>query len=496
MRKRGRTSHAIRRHFDVAGVHSCAGARVAAGARAPPPRARAPARVECGLLRFTPMHTHRLLLALAAATALGLAAAPAVSAREPHQAHKPSDKTKKPKQPRKTRAPRPPRATPTPRPTPSLENALLEPAGAAPLPGRGLVLAWAPDGATIAAGGHFKEKATGRRYDTRLVDVASRTLAAKSFDCHHWWVVALAWNDNPFVGEILFDGGGDHAVKVWDAGGPGSTRCQPGQLRAEDGGLANLEDINGWIMALDVSPDGRWLAGVSRDRTVRLWQLEPGPDQWKVVALWYRHDAKNLLSVRWSPDGTRLATGDRAGQVAEWSFDPARDLWDAATIEDFARQGWKNHPRWIKSRPEAVTRAPLWTDGGHKQVWNVRYAPDGSRVAAAGADGTLSVLASGSGAVVYRTAAVPATPLHGLDWHPDGGVIAAGGADGMIHVFDAEDGTLVDQLAGHEEKVVTAVAWSPDGGTLASTAGGPVLKLALNNSVEGPDDTVRFWVWR
>jgi hypothetical protein len=40
------------------------------------------------------------------------------------------------------------------------------------------------------------------------------------------------------------------------------------------------------------------------------------------------------------------------------------------------------------------------------------------------------------------------------------------------------------------------VAWSPDGETLASTAGGPLISQSLNQSVRGPDDTVRLWTWR
>jgi WD40 repeat protein len=458
--------------------------------------------VEQVLLRLVDMRTGGLvvlLVVLFCCSAL-VVAAPARPAADGgsrvEETQEPTPaRTKKPKKPRKPRRTRRPRQTPTPHATPRT-NTLLEPVGSAPLPGRGLALAWAPDGAALAAGGHFKEKATGQRYDTRLIDVAARALLPKSFDCHFWWVVAVTWRDNPFVGEVIIDGGGDHAVKVWDAHGSGSTTCRPGQLRAEDGGITALQDINGWIMDLDVSPDGRWLAGVSRDRTVRIWQLAPGPHQWRVVRLWYQPRAKNLLAVRWAPDGTRLATGDRAGQIAEWSFDATVDLWDEATIEAFARVGWKRHPAWFKAHAEVTTRAPLWTDDGHGQVWNVRYAPDGTRVAGVGTDGVLSVLAAGSGAVVYRTTGVDGTALHGLDWSPDGAVLAAGGADRRVHLFDATDGTLLDVLAGHAEKVVSAVAWSPDGRTLASTAGGPRLQYALNDSVAGPDDAVRFWVWR
>ena len=385
-----------------------------------------------------------------------------------------------------------PRQHPSVAPTPVVPaNVHFAPAGTIPLPGRGLALAWAPDGSAIAAGGHFKDPATGQRYDTRVLDIPSATLRPASFDCHYWWVVALAWEDNPFIGPVIADGAGDHSVKLWDADGPGGTTCKPGQFRAANGGVAAFYDINGWVTSLAFSPDGRFLAATSRDRTVRLWQIAPGPDQWKVVKLWYDAAAGNYLSVRWSPDGSRLLTGDRRGRISEWAFDPDHDLWDADTIAAFAKLGWKQHASFFGNNAAMLAPTPLWSDGGHKEVWNVRYAPDGTRVAAGGADG-LSVLESGTGKVVYRRA-MPA--LLGLDWSPDGAYIAAGAADRRIYVVRAGDGTMFDWLEGHGEKV-TAVAFSRDGGTLASTAGGPLLNFELNEVVHGPDDSVHLWRWR
>src|SRR6185503_5446243 len=178
-------------------------------------------------------------------------------------------------------------------------------------------------------GGHFREKETRLRYDTRIADVASGQLV-RSFACHWWWVVSTAWVNNPYVGEIIADGGGDHAVKIWDAN-------EPGQLLASDGGITMLPRIWGWTTALAFSPDGRFLAGANRDRTIRIWQVEPGPNQWKVVSAFFVEEGGNLLSVAWSADGRRIAAGDKAGRVLVWAFDPARDRWDDATVEEFAR---------------------------------------------------------------------------------------------------------------------------------------------------------------
>jgi WD40 repeat protein len=375
-------------------------------------------------------------------------------------------------------------------------NVHLAPAERIELPGRGLTLAWSPDGRGIAVGGHFREKDTKLRYDTRVVDVATASLS-KSFACHYYWVVATAWDQNPYVGDVIASGGGDHAVKLWRADGPGSTKCKnPGQFEEADGGLAMLGQVPGWTMALAFSPAGRHLVGVSRDRSVRVWQIAPGPAQWKVVAYWFDHLAGNFLAVDWAPDGKALVTGDRRqGRVAVWDFDPDLDAWDFDTSAEFARLSYGQQQSWAKKRPDVASRAPRWSEDGHGRVYGVRFSPDGTEVAASGTDGLLSVFDAASGRVIFRASAPDGTPLQGLDWSPDGLWLAAGGEDDAIYVFDAATGSLYDVLAGHRD-VVSAVAWSPDGSVLASTAGGPVLSEALHDVVDGPDTAVQLWRWR
>src|SRR5579871_2972809 len=172
-------------------------------------------------------------------------------------------------------------------------NVHFTPTGTIALPGRGLALAWSPAGDALATAGHFADSATHERYDTRVASVRSMT-AATSFDCHYWWTVSETWQENPYLGPVIADGGGDHSVKIWNAGSAGSTRCKAGQFSTNDGGVHAFYNINGWVTSLAFSPDGRYLAGASRDRTIRIWQIAPGPDQFQVVKLWYDRTAGNF----------------------------------------------------------------------------------------------------------------------------------------------------------------------------------------------------------
>jgi WD40 repeat protein len=386
-------------------------------------------------------------------------------------------------------------------------NVHFAPGGTIALPGRGLALTWSPAGDAIASGGHFSDSSAHERYDTRVASVRSMTLT-KSFDCHYWWTVSSAWQQNLYLGNIIADGGGDHSVKIWNATRAGSSRCKsPGQFSTSDGGVHALYNINGWVTSLAFSPDGRYLAGASRDRTIRIWQIAPGPNQYQVVKLWYDKSAGNFFSVRWSPDGTRLVTGDHSGRVAEWSFNPAHESWDQATITSFAKLSWSGQPQYFVTHAAQLAGTLLWSETTPKsQVWNARYSPDGTKIAAATSTGVLSVYAARTGAVIYRTHApggkgkkrhnAPTTytyaGLYGLDWSPDGTLIAAGSADKNIYVFSAGNGALYDTLVG-SATTVTAVAFSPNSRTLASTAGGPLLSEAYNDVIQGPDDAIHLW---
>jgi WD40 repeat protein len=128
-------------------------------------------------------------------------------------------------------------------------------------------------------------------------------------------------------------------------------------------------------------------------------------------------------------------------------------------------------------------------------VWNARYDATGTRLAAGGGDGTVSVLEALTGKVVWRAITPKATPVYGLDWSPDGSVIAAGAKNKSIYLYDAATGKLLQTVVGSQDGV-TAVAWSPDGTTLASVAGGQLVNLSTNDLCEGPDVSVRFWRWQ
>src|SRR5437870_11802505 len=68
------------------------------------------------------------------------------------------------------------------------------------------------------------------------------------------------------------------------------------------------------IYSLAFSPDGKRLASVSADQTVRLWNVEKGQEDRAL-----KGHTNQVLRVAFSPDGARLASASADNTVRVWS---------------------------------------------------------------------------------------------------------------------------------------------------------------------------------
>ncbi|UCG32709.1 MAG: protein kinase [Phycisphaerales bacterium] len=334
-------------------------------------------------------------------------------------------------------------------------------------------------------------------YLNRLSDTSFQTLRAGAESPE----IALSPD-----GTLLASTAWRHRIRIWD------TRTG----REFPGPTADEFDVE----MLAFSPDGRWLAGGSRGRSlVQAWSTTTG-----AVERVFTGDDQLGGSIAFSPDGNLLAAGVRNGEIYVWdtatcarlhvlrghqgaetvvawaprgdrlasgSYDTTVRLWDARTgfelmtckghTEKVQRVAFSPTGRHIASTSwdntlriwDAETGGLVRTLDGHG--WALAFSPDGARVAARWG---LALLVwnietgTAEGARLGHT-----NTITSVAFHPDGKRIYTGSADETIKVWDAEPYEEPPVLRGHDDEV-RGVAVSPDGSTIASAS---------------RDDTVRLW---
>jgi WD40 repeat protein len=102
----------------------------------------------------------------------------------------------------------------------------------------------------------------------------------------------------------------------------------------------------------------------------------------------------------------------------------------------------------------------------HYWVVNVKFSPDGSRLASASDNGMVRVWDMATGRETH-TLQGDTKAVTSVAFRPDGTCLVSGGWDSTVRVWDVGTGREVITLRGHRGDV-RSVAFSPNGSRLAS----------------------------
>jgi WD40 repeat protein/tetratricopeptide (TPR) repeat protein len=239
-------------------------------------------------------------------------------------------------------------------------------------------------------------------------------------------------------GRCLATLGYEGTIRLWNTGSG-----QPQKTISLGRQGVNSQRGLGW------SPDGRRLAGVTRDGPVRIWDPETGRETARI--------ARNAGSVAWSPDGTRIALGlvdnlglevrpwdDRAERLREPVLSQPGPLFALSWSPDSRRLAaawsvdYQGSPTCRLTVLDAASGEGVFQVNNPGAVRSIAFSPDGTRVATSGESSVVRVCdaANGRQLVALFTGA---TQVSQLAFGPDGRrLYAAGWGMGGIKVFDPD----------------------------------------------------------
>ena len=222
-----------------------------------------------------------------------------------------------------------------------------------------------------------------------------------------------------------------------------------------------LEGHKDVVWDVNFSPDGKFLASGSRDKSIKIWRTDGSLLQTIKAA----HD-ESITSLNFSPDGSLIASASQDKTVRIWRKNPATGKFDLQPVTTLEHQDF---------------------------VSTVSFSPDGKLLATGSNDNIVQI---------WRNDGKLLKVLQGheglINWvtfSPDGRFIASASDDNTVKIWNSNSGSLLTTLQGHEQEI-TVVSFSPDGKTLASADSNGIVKLWQAEQQEESENSFTYRAYK
>jgi WD40 repeat protein len=305
-----------------------------------------------------------------------------------------------------------------------------------------------------------------------------------------------AVNDAEFSpdGREIVIAGGDGAAQVWDLGAAGhGQRPRRGYTIAEP----NREPLS----SASFSPDGRFILTTSHSGSARIWDAVAAPQKPRPALVHEEFGA--IDSAEFSPESKLVVTaGSRGARIFEAPSGKAIATLTAPGVVAFnaavfapggsrvLTAGADGSARIWSTTARSTLGAARWAElgsplegSGTDSLGPEAFSSDGDLIAAAGRDGAVTVWQPANG----RRVAVLAEPGHGaiqaLAFEPkEPRVLITACADGSVALWDTSTGG--GRLLAQDSPSPTAVAFAPPGDRVAVASGNTVVLYDIKEETE------------
>ena len=233
---------------------------------------------------------------------------------------------------------------------------------------------------------------------------------------------------------------------------------------------------------VEFSPNGKYIATASMDRTARLWDSHTGKEIYMM-----KHD-DGVNDVTFSPDGKYIATTSRDGIARLWNTSTGREIkvWKhiyetrfscALSNIAFSPDGKyiaiindDNTTRLCNINTDNETR----TSKHDGFVFKVVFSPDGKCIATASSDKTARLWDSHTGKEIYMMKHDDG--VNDVTFSSDGKYIATVSWDGTARLWNVLTGKEISVMKNNGTNL-SQVAFSPDGKFIAMMSGNESVSL-------------------